>query len=194
MKTLDLFIVTLETLIKDTITTSSGMELYIDTRFNEFENRVTEGEVTASPIKYDTGVKVGDTLYFHHLVVLNNGQPLTGEDKSYVVRFDPSGSINNQAIAYKSKETGEVIPFCGWSLLEPIEEEAEEPMGTIHVVNLKEDPVLKGVVSFDTEELAEIGVSKGDTVGFQKNMDYRISIDGKEYYRVHTERILYKEV
>jgi len=69
MKTFDLFVVELKKTIKDTIKTDSGLELYIDNRFNEFENRVTEGPVVAVPFKYQTGVEVGDTLYFHHLVV-----------------------------------------------------------------------------------------------------------------------------
>ena len=80
MRTFDLFVVELKKLVNDTITTDSGLELYIDNRFNEFKNRTTEGPVVATPFKYDTGVEVGDTLYFHHLVVINDGQPLTGED------------------------------------------------------------------------------------------------------------------
>ena len=74
MKTLDLFIVELESQTNDTIKTESGLELYIDTKFNQFEHRVTEGPIVASPGKYDTGAKAGDTLYFHHLVVMNEGQ------------------------------------------------------------------------------------------------------------------------
>ena len=85
MRTFDLFVVELERLVDDTITTDSGLELYIDTRFNEFENRITEGPVVAVPFKYETGVKPGDTLYFHHLVVINEGQPLTGDDNHYLV-------------------------------------------------------------------------------------------------------------
>ena len=45
MKTLDLFVVELEKTINDTIKTDSGLELYVDNRFNEFEHRVTEGPV-----------------------------------------------------------------------------------------------------------------------------------------------------
>jgi len=99
MKTFNLFVVELEKTIDDTITTSGGLELYVDNRFNEFENRITEGPVVAVPFKYETGVKPGDTLYFHHLVV-----------------------------------------------------------------------------------------------GFKENRDYRITIDGKEYYRTRTEDLLYVEV
>ena len=126
MKTFNLFVVELEKTINDTITTDSGLELFIDNRFNEFENRVTEGPVVAVPFKYDTGVKVGDTLYFHHLVVVNDGQPLTGEDNNYLVRYDPDHAINNQAIAYKCQETGEVHPLAGWSLLHGLVDNKEE--------------------------------------------------------------------
>ena len=80
MKTFNFFVVKLEKLINDTITMSNGTELYIDSKWDEmgeFNYRVTEGPVVASPFKYDTGVEPGDTLYFHHLVVMQGGQVLT---------------------------------------------------------------------------------------------------------------------
>ncbi len=194
MKTLDLFVVEIEKLVNDTITTNSGLELYIDNRFNEFQNRTTEAVVVSSPLKYDTGVKAGDTLYFHHLVVVNDGQPLTGEDNHYLVRFDPTATINNQAIAYKCQETGRVRPLAGWALLEGVEEEKEKQSDIIEVVTLKESPVTKGMVSFEAPWVDELGLKVGDVVGFAKNMDYRIKIDGKEYYRTRAEDLMYVEV
>ena len=179
MKTFDLFVVKLEKKLNDSITTESGLELYIDTRFNEFENRTT--------------VEVGDTLYFHHLVVVNDGQPLTGEDDHYVVRYDPNHTINNQAIAYKSAKTGRLHPLAGWSLLERVEEKQEEESGVLDVIRLKEKPVTKGVVSFKAAWLEELGVKPGDVVGFKENRDYRIKIDGKEYYRTRSEDLMYVE-
>ncbi len=194
MKTLDLFVVEIEKLVNDTITTDSGLELYIDNRFNEFQNRTTEAVVVSSPLKYDTGVKAGDTLYFDHLVVVNDGQPLTGEDNHYLVRFDPDNVVNNQAIAYKSKETGEIHPLAGWSLLKGVEEEEEPESTIIEVVKLKDKPVTKGAVAFQAPWVDELGLKVGDVVGFQKNMDYRIKIDGEEYYRTPADRLLYKEI
>ena len=38
MKTFDLFVVEIKKRINDTITTNSGLELYIDNRFDEFKN------------------------------------------------------------------------------------------------------------------------------------------------------------
>ena len=194
MKTLDLFVVEIEKLVNDTITTDSGLELYIDNRFNEFQNRTNEAVVVSAPLKYDTGVKAGDTLYFHHLVVVNDGQPLTGEDNHYLVRFDPTATINNQAIAYKCQETGRVHPLAGWSLLEGVEEEEKKQSDLIEVVTLKESPVTKGMVAFAAPWVDELGLKVGDIVGFAKNMDYRIKIDGKEYYRTRAEDLMYVEV
>ena len=194
MKTFNLFVVELDRLLNDTITTEGGLELYIDTRYNEFDKRVTEGPVVAVPFKYDTGVKVGDTLYFHHLVVVNDGQPLTGEDDHYLVRFDPDHTVNNQAIAYKSAKTGDVHPLAGWSLLERVEEREEKQSDIIDVVKLKDSPVTKGKVSFTPPWVEELGLEVGDVVGFRKNMDYRITIEEKEYYRVRAEDLMYKEI
>ena len=190
MKTFNLFVVELDKKLHDTITTDGGLELYVDNRFNEFENRVTEGPVVAIPFKYDTGVEEGDTLYFHHLVVLNDGQTLTGMKNHYTVRYDPKHTINNQAIAYKSKKTGEIKPLAGWSLLKPVEEEKELKSNIIEIVDLKEELPTKGEVAFMSPWIEELGLEVGDIVAFQKNRDYRIKIDGQEYYRTRAEDLL----
>ena len=191
MRALESFIVELKQNIKDTVKTSGGLELYVDTRWNEFEYRATEAEVVGTPAKYDTPVKVGDTLYFHHLVVLNKGQLMPGTDDKYLVNFNPKIVTSNQAIAYKSKETGDVYPLDGWALLEAFEEKEEKESDVIEIVKLKESPVTKGVVSFRVDEL---DLDKGSVVGFKKNRDYRIEIDGKEHYRVAVSQLLYEEL
>lgn len=192
MKSLKNFIVEIEKELKDEIITDSGLKLYIDNKYNEFEHRTTEGKILSVPIKYDTGAKDGDTLYFHHHVVINGGSPLNKKDKQYVVNFDAVHASQNQAIAYKDQDSGEISPLDGWALLEPVEKDDPGPKGSIEVVELTEKPVTEGVVSFPTKDLDEIGVSDGDVVGFKKNRDYRIKIDGKEYYRVAVSELLYK--
>lgn len=194
MKTFNFFVVELKKLINDTIKTDSGLELYIDTRFEmgEFEHRITEGPVVASPFKYDTGVKPGDTLYFHHLVVMQGGQPLTGEDDHYIVKYDPE-AINSQAIAFKCQDTGEIKTLGGWTLLEAVEEEDEPASDLIEVVELEQKLPTKGRLVYGNDETDYMGLTPGDVVGFAKNRDYRLSIDGKEYYRTRAEDLLYVE-
>ena len=190
MKALDKFIVEIENELQDTITTDSGLELYIETKFNEFENRTTEGKILAAPLKYETGAKDGDTLYFHHHVVIHGGSPLVKEDNHYIVNYNDEHAASNQAIAFKNKAG--IHPIKGWCLLEPVDEDDPGHSGLVEVVSLQEKEVTTGVVSFNTSELDEIGVSRGDIVGFKKNRDYRIKIDGKEYYRVAVTELLYK--
>jgi len=195
MKTLDVFVVELDKQVKDKITTEGGLELYVDSKFNEFEYRVTEGPVVCSPLKYDTGVEPGDTLYFHHLVVLNEGQVLTGHDKHFLVRYDDKHTINNQAIAYKSKKSGHIYTLGGWALLTPVEDDPEDDVKSdiIEIVKLTESPVRKARIAFDAPWLEELGVGCGDVVGIKKNRDYEITIDGVKYFRVRAEDILYVE-
>ena len=195
MRTFNFFVVELKKLVNDTIKTDSGLELYIDTKHDdmgEFNYRVTEGPVVSSPFKYDTGVRVGDTLYFHHLVVMQGGQVLTGVDDHYIVKYNPE-AISNQAIAYKCQDTGEIKPLTGWSLLEPVDEEDKTKSDVIEVVQLKEKLPTKGRVAFTSSGIEEIGLKVGDVVGFKENRDYRIHIDGKEYYRTRIEDLLYVE-
>jgi len=195
MKTLDIFVVELEKKLNDTITTDGGLELYVDSRFNEFEHRVNEATVVCSPVKHKTGVEVGDTLYFHHLVVINDGQPLTGDDNHYLVRYDPNHTVNNQAIAYKSAESGHIYSLGGWTLLSPVEEGADpgEQSDLIELVKLTDSPVRKARVAFNAPWVEELGLSVGDVVGIKKNRDYELTIDGDKYFRVRAEDILYVE-
>ena len=187
------FIVKIDSTTNNKMKTESGLELYVDTKFNEFDHRTTEGEVLAVPEKRDTPVEVGDTLYFHHHVVLNGGMPISELDKWYMVIYNPHQAAYNQAIAYKSKKTGKVNPIKGWCLLEPDQEDRERPIESkLEIVKLKKSPVTTGVVSFPSKELDDIGVSDGDVVGFKKNRDYRIKNNEKEYYRVAVTELLYK--
>jgi co-chaperonin GroES (HSP10) len=198
MKTFNLFVVKIENRLKDTITTESGFELYVDSKFNDFENRTTEAPVVCVPFKYNTGVEEGDTLYFHHLVVLggdNNGQIFTEDDNTYIVNYDPVHAIGNQAIAYKSQKDGKIRCLTGWCLLKPVEQkELSLQSDLIEIVDLEDKLPTKAEVAYTCKEADEIGVNPGDIVGFKQNRDYRITIDGQEYYRTRAEDLMYVEI
>ncbi len=69
MRPLKHFLVRVPNVTQDTVTLN-GEEIYIDTKWDEFKHRTMEGEVVGVPEKYDTGVEIGDTMYFHHHVIL----------------------------------------------------------------------------------------------------------------------------
>ena len=123
---------------------------------------------------------------------MQGGQVLTGADDHYIVKYNQRPSAIRRLPT--SARTLERSNRLGWSLLESVEEEEEFPSDLIEMVQLAEKLPTKGRVAFDSEELAEIGLKKGDIVGFKENRDYRIKIDGTEYYRTRVEDLLYVEV
>lgn len=195
MKMRNNFVVHLENTMVDQIELSNGVNLYIDTKYDEFKHRVNEGEVVFIPYNYDTAIESGDTIYFHHLVVLNGGQKLPGYDDHYVVFYNPETAINSQVIAYKKKGSDVVVPMDGWSILKYVEEpEKELKSDVIEIVTLEKDNTPnKGQIAFNSKDIENLGLEVGDVVGFPNNMDYRFKIDGEEYYRVRTEDLLYVE-
>lgn len=164
--------------------------LYIETKFNEFEHRVNEGEVVHTPLKFDTPVQPGDTLYFHHNVVINGGMPFADYEDHYVVSFDPDVAVNSHAYAYTPQGSSLVLPLPGWSVLKPaFEDEVSHSM--FEVVDHTPPTRTTGVVVAGSYDLHKLGVHAGDTVGFKKNRDYSFKVDGDEYFRTRTEDLLY---
>lgn len=165
--------------------------IYIDPKWNEFNNRKQSAEVVAVPEKYDTPVKVGDTIYFHHHVVISgngNGQRVDGD--IYAVRFDPNNGHGTQAYAYKCQETGDIELLSDWVFLIPEEQEAEETTDSGIIVALKEPEYNQyGYVLYDSPAVQQLGLKAGDKVMIMKNADYKMEIDGQEVYRVHIDHI-----
>ena len=60
-------------------------------------------------------------------------------------------------------------------------------------MKLKEATTTKGIVAFDAPYLEEAGVACGDIVVFRDNMQYKITIDETDYYRVRVQDLLYVE-
>jgi len=167
-------------------------KIYMETKFDEFAHRVNEGEVVYTPLKFDTPVKPGDTLYFHHNVVINGGMPFADYEDHYVVSYDPKVAVNSHAYAYRPQGTDEIYPLGMWTLLRPTLEESFEHL-MFDIVELEEKPRTKGVVASMNMEGVELGLHIGDVVGFKKNMDYTFKVDGKEYFRTRTQDLLYVE-
>ena len=186
MKVLHEFIVRMPKKFKDTIKFGE-VELFLDARFNEFANRISEAEIVATPVKFPTGAKEGDMLYFHHHVVLDKRAEIDKE--LYRVKYDPEGGYGSQAYAYKDSE-GIITVLPGWVFLIP--DEAKEPTSeTGIIISTQKEVKREGVIRFNTPELLEMGVKAGDTVGFSKESDYTMEVDGEKLWRMTPNDLLY---
>lgn len=164
--------------------------IYIDPKWNEFENRKMEAEIVAVPLKYDTGAEVGDTLYFHHHVLIaGNGTRQRVQDDIYYVKYNPDNSQSTQAYAYKNKD-GDVQLLSEWIFLDPEDQPDEEVTESGIITELKKPDFNQfGYVIYDSPAVKELGLNAGDKVMIMKNADYRMKVDGKEVYRTHIDHI-----
>ena len=189
MKPLNHFIVYLPNKTKDTIKIA-GKELYLASKFDEFGNRHTSGEIVGVPAKQETGAKIGDTLYFHHHVIMNTSLQL-GDDK-YIVMYDPTGEYANHALAYKSAD-GKVHPLGEWVFLRKIEKEEPKQTSSLIIVELEKKSDTKGILAFESKGTKELGLQVGDVVGFSKNSDYEVEVEGETMYRMLLRDLVYVE-
>ncbi len=184
---LDHFLVKIPKKFKDTIEIA-GQSMYLETKFNEFENRYCYGEVVAIPSKHETPVQVGDTLYFHHHVVMDKNASI-GDDV-YIVKYSSQGGHSTQAYAYSRGE--ETKLFSDWVFVD-IDKDGESK--TDSGIILLSAPVKSrmATVLYDSDVLAENGIYKGDRICYSINADYEMEFEGKTVYRMRIDDILYVE-
>lgn len=191
MKALRHFIVNVPSKTKDTVQLGDK-EIFIDTRFNEFDHRICYGRVVSAPHVIETGVKEGDTLFFHHHVTQNKSLAL-GED-NFICVLDQENPRGSHAIAYRNKE-GELHMLSEWLFVQPVEDEVEEEVtesGIILDLNIKEKDEREAVVYMPHEELKAQGVEVGDVVGFDRDSDYKMKLDDETIvYRMRLDDISY---
>jgi co-chaperonin GroES (HSP10) len=192
MKALYHFVVKLEKTHHDTIEMENGTVLHVDPKWKEFERRVMYGEVTSTPVKYDVDVEVGDTLFFHHHVVMSDALKVeVNDEQRFIVGYDPVNTLSCHAIAYRSKKTGELHMLADWVFLQPIEEEKQHN-DFIEIVDLKPKTHLKAKVFCCPKDMITQGVKPGDIVGFKQNRDYEMKLEDETVvFRMRSEDMMY---
>jgi co-chaperonin GroES (HSP10) len=194
MNSLNHFIVRVEKTHNDSIK-SGDAEIFIDPKYNPFEHRICYGEVVSSPVRIPNPVKAGDTLFFHHHVTENKALSLG--DNQYCVLYDDKNGYLGQAIAYRDKQTGELGMLSDWIFMQPIPEETGESVTASGIVIpdvVKKKDGRRAIVYKINRELEEYGVEVGDVVGFDKNSDYKMTLDnGEVVYRMKAGDISHVE-
>lgn len=167
-------------------------EIYIDTRFNEFDHRICYGTVVSPPELFDTGVSKGDTIFFHHHVTMNKSLSLG--DNKYIVIYDHEHPQGSHAIAYRNSE-GELKMLSGWVFVTPrleIPTEEVTESGIIYDLGIKEVEDRTALVFMPNKELMDQGVKVGDVIGFDKDSDYKMKLDDDSIvYRMRVSDIAY---
>ena len=206
MKALYHFIVKIPKAVKDTIKVGD-QEMYLDSKWNEFQNRISSAEIVAVPEKYNTGAKPGDLLYFHHNVVLGGnhmdgndgkelketkgprGQIVDYKEKLDYVDYDEWDNFGNQAFAYSHDnqihELGNGLFLEPWKPVRPKSSSVE-----LVLEDKNYDHGRKyGILKYPSRVAEEIGLSVGDTCWIRDSSDYEMAVEGEQVYRTIVDAI-----
>jgi len=162
----------------------SGHELYLETRFEEYQHAIQEGIIVETPyyigdnFKYHTELNIGDKIYFHHFVaqpasvIQYNGETLYQCDYQHI---------------YCKEDNGEILMledyFLACAVLEPRENYEKEISGI--VISLKPNPdYLPNVARVQTLSLSleNQGLKVGDEVYHVKDANYDLIVNGIKYF------------
>ena len=164
-----------------------GKEIYMDNSYNDLQNAQSVGEVVALPIKEsgrDPAIKVGDSVLLHHFATAADKVIKIGDDTETIyIATDPG--MMYMAIS-PDNECKAVGPFC---IVEKADR-VELTSSGIYTGELEEKDDNEGVIVAADQNFLDLGGNIGDTVAFDKGIDYDMQMpDGKMYYRVRTNNI-----
>jgi len=160
----------------------NNKKLIVNTEITErdyqFVNRI--GTVLSIPKSNNSIIKEGDEVIVHHNVfrrwydIQQNERNSSSflEENKYIVPPD-------QIFAYKRDEKWKSLP--GYCFVKPVYIEDEWSVCM--------DPNLYGELVYSNDVLTQLGVSKGDIVGFTPNSEYEFTIEGQKLYRILSNHI-----
>lgn len=188
MRALNHFIVHIPQKFNDEVSFNGG-KLKLVNKFNEFEHRVNQGRIVAAPAKFKDAPYIGQTLYFHHHVVMEQMYDIG--DNLYLVNYDPEGGYSNHAIAIHD-EADRIHMLGDWCFVAPPIEPEEETSDSGIILSIEKEPELEGELLALPKDAEWIGASAGDMVGYRKNSDYRMELqDGTVVYRMRITELVY---
>jgi len=188
MQPLHHFVVKLPQKFKDKVSVG-GVELELVTKFNEFQHRFNYGHIVAAPAGFKDAPYIGQILYFHHHVVMEQIYDI-GDDL-YLVNYDPNGGYGNHAIAIED-EAGDITMLGDWCFVLPPDEEEETTTASGLILELKKEPKLEGELLALPRSAEWFGVGVGEVVGYRKNSQYEMELlDGTKVYRMRATELMY---
>ena len=199
MRSINNFILKIEKPLRENLVYKS-LELYtpeVVNIHNEWDYMNNWGEVIAVPENKNVECEVGDTVYVHHNIVINNKNSLNAQniqsnqfaiDESLGLYNVPYEEVGRNNLAYVRVDKEGNIHTLGDVLLCVPFKECEEHI-TDGGLLLKENYARRGLrltceVAYSNKLSESKGIKSGSIVTLADNSDYSITIDGVEYWRI----------
>jgi len=159
-----------------------GIELIVSTseEDHKFSNRYAE--VVETPIGYEGGVAIGDTLLVHHNVFkfYNDMKGKQRSGKSFF-KDDLFFIDEEQFFMYKNEDGWNA--YDRYCFVKPIATEE-----SLIFKNIAEEPLV-GIMKYPNKMLTDMGVRAGDRVAFAPESEYEFTVDEEKLYRVYDHQI-----
>ena len=171
-----------------------GVVLHKDTRFDDFDGRISHTEIVGVPEKFGTVAEIGDTLIFHHHINQEIDKYTVSEGVARV-SYDPE---NYQGQSYAViKPDGSVHMLGNWVFLRAESQKKEDNITAagLFIGRISKEDRQEAEVYCEGLGTEEIGIKKGDVVHYTKNSDYRVKLpSGDEVYRCKPSDIVYVKI
>lgn len=178
-KGIDWYVIYLPKTHNDTITTESGMELFVDPEWRPQDHRILKAELVSIP-KKEKVLKVGDIVHFHPNVV--NNQMFNIGNGYYIIRY-----TEDRAMIFAKENPNEgFVPVFDYLFVKQEEEQK------INVAGLDLGGVrrTKGEVAFLSDKAKEdLNLSVGDEIAYRKFREFTIEVDGVDYVRLRSKDV-----
>lgn len=171
----------------------NGIEFYNETSYNPFApHNVTQDGIVLSvcdkakdsyffkPLRVE--VSTGDHVYTHHFLTDTDNEREFNGKKYYETRYEN---------LYCKVASGKIIMLNEWNFISSVEKDLEQESGVI-LETLAKKESKRGIVTHLSQSLKDKGIKEGDKIIFKRGREYRIDVEGTEYYRIETNDILYK--
>lgn len=191
MQTITEFIVEIPNKTKDTISIA-GKEIYLASKFNEFENRIPYGKVITVPKNCKHDIEAGDTIWFHHTITSNESYVVDSEKNYYRVRYTPEFGYNCMVYLYQ-KSDGSFHTFNDWVFVSPPKDTEKEKKLDSGIIVKNDSEKNTGYIAIgDEKQLKELGLEINDKIIFSKNSDCPMDVDGEIIWRMRMNDLICK--
>ncbi len=152
--------------------------LNTDLQDHRYVNRV--GVVVNVPKGDSSGVKPGDEVIVHHNV-FRRFYDVKGNEKNSRSYFNENSYMCTQDQIYMYRRDGLWKPTDGYCFVKPIESN--------DMWSLDNETPFKGVLKILGDDLLQLGLQRGNVVGFTPRSEYEFVIDNERMYRVRSVNI-----
>lgn len=179
----------------DRLALPSGFVVYLSTTVRESYDSVRYGEVVAIPDDCELDVEVGDTVFFHQNITATLFEEQGAVDSKYLYEKKDNlyrVPINKDwPLIYARDRKGDFQALNGVCFVKPVVKKKYET--TLDIVGNEVEVSQIGTIAYSCNELEKRGITKGDTIVFEKDSEYEFRLNDEKLYCMF-ERWIYGKV